>query len=680
MLVPVLVALGILATGCLRAELVECGDDLCPRGTLCDLVHATCVDPQQIGACDGSVTGDPCTYAGLVGTCIDGICFEPRCGDGLITGTEVCDDGNRVSGDGCAGNCESAEVCGDGAREAGRDEECDDGNSRSGDSCSSTCQAEVLTSIRRQCALPDKGGPVVFDRARGQLVRVDAFTTGTSPRSAFTWDGAWSCGSSLPLTSVTSVAYDVARERVVVLGSRNSEELVEEWDGATWSERSTTRIAANMVYDPANARFLGYDSSDLDHVLAWDGASNTWTTLTAAGSVRPPVGLVNRTTFDESRGDYILQLNAQTWAFQTSTRLWRRLDDPPGSSPAMTYDASRSQVVACANSTLYGLDAAGTWTAVPNLIGTASCAFLLYDDVAARIIALDTLLNPFSVWTLDGNAWTRRDPVGFAPFAVSSIVAVPPLGGVLGLNQNGESAIWGGQTWTPGPPSPPWGASPWLTYDPTREAVVAFDGTQMAELVGGVWQSVTTNPVASFHSMIFDPSRGALIAMSTTGALYMRSSTAWLPFDVPLPSGAGRGLAFDPAHERLVAIVLANGSHVYELDGSTWTEVFAFAQSSAYLVVPLSSRGSLLFVSAALGGSWERTGDVWRRFEPMLTGSLLLADDPIHAEALVVTARRAVYGVGHHSSTPLESCIAGEDLDGDGHTGCDDDDCWWRCP
>jgi cysteine-rich repeat protein len=77
--------------------------------------------------------------------------FAGFCGNGAISGTEQCDDGNLNSGDGCSATCtletgykcsgspSSCHIaCGDGTLDAG--ETCDDGNTVSGDGCSSTCQ------------------------------------------------------------------------------------------------------------------------------------------------------------------------------------------------------------------------------------------------------------------------------------------------------------------------------------------------------------------------------------------------------------------------------------------------------------------------------------------------------------------------------------------------------------
>ncbi len=84
-----------------------------------------------------------------------GVCGAQVCGDGILEGSEECDDGNTTSGDGCSSTCKletdwacptpgspcvSTVVCGD--NRISGNEQCDDGNTLSGDGCSSTCQLE----------------------------------------------------------------------------------------------------------------------------------------------------------------------------------------------------------------------------------------------------------------------------------------------------------------------------------------------------------------------------------------------------------------------------------------------------------------------------------------------------------------------------------------------------------
>lgn len=67
----------------------------------------------------------------------------PRCGNGIVEGTEECDDGNRGAGDGCS-SCQmeniAPDVCGDGI--VGQTEGCDDMNTTADDGCSGTCSVE----------------------------------------------------------------------------------------------------------------------------------------------------------------------------------------------------------------------------------------------------------------------------------------------------------------------------------------------------------------------------------------------------------------------------------------------------------------------------------------------------------------------------------------------------------
>ncbi|HEY4014849.1 MAG TPA: DUF4215 domain-containing protein [Polyangiaceae bacterium] len=92
--------------------------------------------------------------------CVGGACTKLTvnvCGDGALAGTEQCDDGNTVSGDGCSSSCQlepgwtcptpgqpckRIEYCGNGILELDIGEQCDDGNTTSGDGCSATCQLE----------------------------------------------------------------------------------------------------------------------------------------------------------------------------------------------------------------------------------------------------------------------------------------------------------------------------------------------------------------------------------------------------------------------------------------------------------------------------------------------------------------------------------------------------------
>jgi cysteine-rich repeat protein len=80
-------------------------------------------------------------------------CYGATCGDGVIEGSETCDDDNTNNGDGCSSSCsiESGYSCsgtpstctvdcGDGLIRGS--EECDDGDTSSNDGCDSSCDVE----------------------------------------------------------------------------------------------------------------------------------------------------------------------------------------------------------------------------------------------------------------------------------------------------------------------------------------------------------------------------------------------------------------------------------------------------------------------------------------------------------------------------------------------------------
>ncbi|HMA93672.1 MAG TPA: DUF4215 domain-containing protein, partial [Polyangiaceae bacterium] len=72
-----------------------------------------------------------------------------RCGDGIVSSAELCDDGTNDSVyNGCAAGCVLAPFCGDGIVQAAQGEECDDG---------------VNTSLYGGCAPGCKKGPLCGD-------------------------------------------------------------------------------------------------------------------------------------------------------------------------------------------------------------------------------------------------------------------------------------------------------------------------------------------------------------------------------------------------------------------------------------------------------------------------------------------------------------------------------------
>ncbi len=79
----------------------------------------------------GPVGIDSCTHSGAR-------ISVTRCGNGVVDGSEQCDDANRFSEDGCSSEC-ITEFCGDSIVQQGLGEVCDDGNQHPGDDCEPGC-------------------------------------------------------------------------------------------------------------------------------------------------------------------------------------------------------------------------------------------------------------------------------------------------------------------------------------------------------------------------------------------------------------------------------------------------------------------------------------------------------------------------------------------------------------
>jgi cysteine-rich repeat protein len=88
--------------------------------------------PDRVASCDQAKDGTPCGEADRVMHCLFNACVRNACGDGILAGSEECDDGDEADADGCSARC-TLEACGNGIKDPG--EECDDGNDNEQDRC-----------------------------------------------------------------------------------------------------------------------------------------------------------------------------------------------------------------------------------------------------------------------------------------------------------------------------------------------------------------------------------------------------------------------------------------------------------------------------------------------------------------------------------------------------------------
>ncbi len=583
------VSLAVLAFGCVQSRSELCGDDkVCGDGTTClDLpafeVHA-CVSQAQRDLCAGMPDGMICDLdpdvAVSPGTCFGEACHPAICGDQIIDVTEVCDDGNRESDDGCSSTCTSTEKCGDGIVDFARGEECDDGGTGlSGDGCTSTCKTEfpIWRDVTPGLEPPADNGTVMVTGLDGSVARMggtlgpSAGTGNPSTGDIWTYDGAsWlpisTLGQQPPPRTAFAVTHDPVKNHVLLFGGVASDGVtllgdLWEWDGLRWIKRSPTGAA------PSPRRAAGFACTKLRCVLfggttsigsggetneAWQWNGSSWSLLTIPG---PPqqrksavwIADVDRDVFDLVGGDPVGGApRSDAWELEPTRWIQTaNLGTFSGTPISGAYDETLQHSTVTMGMTTQTLTGS-TWSLpLSNPSTVTKMAGLAYSPIMGRIIGFgDNAMsaNTPAPWIFDNPAWAQRSPIvpnggasGPGGGASRTIAAYDVrrartivVDASTGSGSTAGTWEWNGIGWrrtlVTGPAASTGGA---LAYDPECNTTIQHGGQSSPYLAnlwthdGAKWTAGPAAPVArAFHAMTFDESRGALVVfggLTSTG-------------------------------------------------------------------------------------------------------------------------------------------------------------------
>lgn len=625
------IAASVLALGaCLGDPTVDCGDHLCPANAVC--TPGGCAQPEQLTACAGKPERAPCATPEIAaGACKAEVCLPIVCGDGDEVGPEVCDDGNQRSGDGCAADCASREVCGNRYVDPLRGEECDRGLAGlSGDGCTSTCSLEAA-SWRERTPRPPAARmehAMTYDTRRERVVMVGGRAS-LALSETWEWDGLqWhdrQPAPAPPARTSMGLAYDPMRGVTVLFGGHGVAALDDtwEWDGIVWTERTPmtapparTRFA--MAYDPVSSRVVVFGGRDaqaapLADTWAWDGT--TWTELPVA--VHPAAGDAQLALDPVTTTLVLVSAARETWTWSGSAWIAHAGTTPLiGSGESLTRTTNG---VLLFGGFFGGIDvrnkaflwSAGTWTAVaPASPPSARYAHAAAFDEARGALVLfggGTLSQPLDdTYLLGASGWGAR----------------PPL------------------------PAPDGGERPGLAYERMTGSLVAFGGNFRDDTwqLTDVWTpaKVTVKPTFRegmglvavgdrallFGGLGLDLGCGCVTALADTwrwdGAAWAEEHPALRP-----PARQQAAITYDARRDRVVVFggeteTGAALGDTWEWDGAAWSEPHpAHAPSprtGATLVFDRAHGESILFGggagAAALGDTWTWDGTDWTRRAP----------------------------------------------------------------
>lgn len=457
---------------------------------------------------------------------------------------------------------------------------------------------------------------LVYDAARARVVMFINSAPGSPAGETWEWDGnAWLLRATATAPSnrtYPAMAFDRARQVVVLFGGTDGSSGVGtddtwEWDGAAWAERSTRvgpepRRGPRLAYDSARDRvvmFGGANNSALADMWTWEGGQWAELPITSA----PPPRLGHSMVYDPQRDRVVLfggipdlfpTLNgylADTWEFDGTawTRMFPETSPSPRAHAAMFYDAARGVVVLHGGEFFWGEITysdtwewnGAAWTQVasgPRATERASHA-IAYDPVRERAVmfggwweddTISTFLPLDDTWEWNGDGWCRvQVPTPPRARGSHSMTYDALRDRIVLLGGNGETGGAGisfddtweyaDGTWTQVVTGSATGTlfAHATAYDSARQELILFGGVDTnRKHRGDTWSYATPDPASytPFGSSCGTPGArltaqpaslpwlGATLdlALSTDAPLGLvlgSSRTQWLGANLPLPLG-----------------------------------------------------------------------------------------------------------------------------------------------
>jgi cysteine-rich repeat protein len=685
-------------SACLHDDLVDCGDGTaCPVGKACDPVHGGCVMPEQLTVCGELAADADCMTESVVGGCFDGVCLPRGCGNRVVELDEDCDDGNEVGGDGCRADCQSNETCGNGAIDVG--EECDDGNFLSRDGCDSRCITEQ-ERIRIVALTHSLDTHATYDPVRKRVV--SSVTHGVWELVDRTWQ-------FIPTDSPSRMnvtTFDADRQKV--LGATLYG--VYSWDGAVWTSlgRPDAHFIVAIGHDPYSRRTLVWTttSSPSQTFLSSLAPDGTWTplgTFVANGEINT----LATVAYDPATKEVILRSTLSTsssrqqWVIDGNG--WTQSDDPSTAGTIQMFVVDQELRAIERGSQLTSpkqmfVRRDGIWVLEPQTPPVEAYGFA-YHDLDTNAVVLHTGIRSFE---LGVSSWAERPRL---PSPVSQSVMADETGFHV-LDVDGAfdgTTVFRSVRIDPDrtPPVAVVDHSPTvtarnagvLTTSLARGGAVIANGNaggmsfeETLLFDGSAWTTIeSTVDLTTYNNTGYDPKNRRIVTKAVNDLWELPDDGSAWSLVGPTTGAFVVGLVWDARNDRLVG---GGGSGLVELVGTEWIEAELYPQGIEHVSLAERAGGVHLVTNNVFDSEsslWERRGSQFTKLSSFPIGIILQSDAYRSRDGMSMwygaTDKSGKVAVFRDltSPTPLETCEAGADVDGDGLAFCDDPDCYWRC-